>query len=127
MLPLTRGGTISSVQQDQEQDETTMVAAVDPKVKLAYLLERLVLRVENLEQYRAQVNRSLQLVLISRKQTYKSHPQQPGHKRTVLSKEPADTVNSQGIWLETALKVTTFPLENTNLQHGEPSAGGTLK
>lgn len=82
MLPPTRASTISSVQQDQEQDEATTVAAVDPTEKLANLLERLVLRVEKLEQDRAPVDRPLQPVPISRKQTYRSHPQQPGRKRT---------------------------------------------
>ena len=43
MLPPAQVSSISSVQEDQEQEEAIMVAAVDSTAKPASLLERLVL------------------------------------------------------------------------------------
>ena len=43
------------------------------------------------------------------------------------SMEHAGIVNSQAIWLGTASEATVLIQETTNLQRGEPSAGGFLK
>ena len=51
MLPLTRTDTILSIRQEEEQEEGTTIATVDPTTKLITLLELLVILVENLEQH----------------------------------------------------------------------------
>ena len=87
LLPDGQDSTISSIRQEEEQEEGTTISTVDPTMKLITLLEQLVIHVENVEQdRRSPVDHATRPVSMNRKQHLsRTPPQQSSDRRCTFS------------------------------------------